>query len=122
MARRRGNGEGSITRRKDGRWEARYTAHTASGPKRRVFYGKTCKEVADELARALADRASGLVFDAGSITVGGYLDRWLEDSDRGSVRTSTYERHREIVGLHIRPALGRVKLSKLTPAHVQGLY
>ncbi len=78
--------------------------------------------MADELARALADRASGLVFDAGSITVGGYLDRWLEDSDRGSVRTSTYERHREIVGLHIRPALGHVKLSKLTPAHVQGLY
>ena len=78
--------------------------------------------MADELARALADRASGLVFDAGSITVGGHLDRWLEDSDRGSVRTSTYERHREIVGLHIRPALGRVKLSKLTPAHMQGLY
>jgi hypothetical protein len=51
MARRRGDDEGSITRRKDGRWEARHTAHTASGPKRRVFYGKTCKEVADELAR-----------------------------------------------------------------------
>jgi hypothetical protein len=62
------------------------------------------------------------VFDAGSITVGGYLDRWLENSDRGSVRTSTYERHREIVGLHLRPALGYVKLSKLTPVHVQGLY
>lgn len=122
MARRRGNGEGSISRRKDGRWEARYTAHTAGGPKRRVVYGKTRKEAADALARALADRASGLVFDAGSITVGEYLDRWLEDSDRGSIRASTYERHREIVGLHIRPALGCVKLSKLTPAHVQGLY
>ena len=122
MARRRGNGEGSISRRKDGRWEARYTAHTAGGPKRRVVYGKTRKEVADALARALADRASGLVFDAGSITVGEYLDRWLEDSDRGSIRASTYERHKEIVGLHIRPALGCVNLSKLTPAHVQGLY
>jgi integrase len=57
------------------------------------------------------------------MTAGGYLYRWLEDSDRGSVRTSTSERHREIVRLHIRPALGRVKRSKLSPAHVlQGLY
>src|SRR5829696_7633951 len=122
MVRRRGNGEGSITRRKDGRWEARYIAHTARGPKRKVIYGKTRKEVADKLARALADRASGLVFDDESMTVGEYLDRWLEDSDRGSVRASTHERHTEIVGLHVRPALGRLKLSKLSPAHVQGLY
>jgi integrase len=56
------------------------------------------------------------------MTVGEYLDRWLNDSDRGSVRTSTYERHEQIVRLHIKPAIGRVKLSKLTPAHVQGLY
>jgi integrase len=122
MARRRGNGEGSITRRKDGRWEARYTAQTASGPKRRVIYGRTRKEVADKLARVLADCASGLVFDDEGMTVAEYLDRWLEDSDRDSVRTSTHERHKEIVRLHIRPALGRLKLSKLTPAHVQGLY
>ena len=122
MARRRGNGEGSITRRKDGRWEARYTAHTASGPKRRVIYGRTRKEVADRLARALADCASGLVFDDEGMTVGEYLDRWLKDSDRDSVRGSTHERHTEIIKLHIRPALGRLKLSKLTPAHVQGLY
>lgn len=38
---RRGNGEGTITRRKDGRWEARYTVHGAEGPKRKVLYGKT---------------------------------------------------------------------------------
>ncbi len=54
--------------------------------------------------------------------MGEYLDRWLKDSDRGSVRTSTYERHEQIVRLHLKPALGRVKLAKLTPAHVQGLY
>jgi integrase len=55
------------------------------------------------------------------MTVGEYLDRWLNDSDRGSVRTSTYERHEQIVRLHFKPAFGRAKLSKLTPAHVQGL-
>src|SRR5215208_6540690 len=122
MMGRRGNGEGSISRRKDGRWEAKYTAHTADGPKRRALYGKTRKEVADKLVKVLADRASGYTFDIENVTVGQYLDRWLNDSDRGSVRTSTYERHEQIVRLHLKPALGRVKLSKLTPAHVQGLY
>jgi integrase len=74
------------------------------------------------LAQVLADRASGYTLDTENITVGGYLDRWLNDSDRGSVRTSTYERHEQIIRLHLKPALGRVKLSKLTPAHLQGLY
>ena len=119
---RRGNGEGSISRRKDGRWEAKYTAHTADGPKRRALYGKTRKEAADKLAKALADRVSGNTFDTENMSVGEYLDRWLNDSGRGSVRLSTYERHEQIVRLHLKPALGRVKLTKLTPAHVQGLY
>jgi integrase len=119
---RRGNGEGTITRRKDGRWEGKYTVYTAEGPKRRALYGKTRKEVADKLTKALADRASGYTFDAENMTAGEYLDRWLNDSDRGSVRTSTYERHEQIVRLHLKPVLGHVKLAKLTPAHVQGLY
>src|SRR5215207_8310583 len=119
---RRGNGEGTITRRKDGRWEAKYTVYTAEGPKRRALYGKTRKVAADKLARALADRKSGHTFDTENMKVGEYLDRWLNDSDKGSVRTSTYERHEQIVRLHLKPALGRLKLSKLTPAHVQGLY
>ncbi|MDP9454416.1 MAG: site-specific integrase, partial [Actinomycetota bacterium] len=65
MSSRRGNGEGTITRRKDGRWEARYTVHTTSGPKRRALYGKTRKEAAEKLAGAVADRNSGLTFDTG---------------------------------------------------------
>jgi integrase len=122
MAKRRGNGEGSITRRKDGRWEARYTACMVSGPKRKVIYGKTRAEVAEKLAKAISDRSSGLTFDAGSLTVGEFLDRWLKDSVRDTVRQRTYERHEELVRLHIRPILGRLKLKVLTPAHVQGFY
>ena len=70
---RRGNGEGTITRRKDGRWEARYTVHSAEGPKRKVLYGKTRGEVAEKLNKALSDRANGLTFDTGILTVGKYL-------------------------------------------------
>jgi integrase len=122
MAKRRGNGEGSITRRKDGRWEARYTIHTASGPKRKVIYGKTRVEVAEKLAKAISDRSSGLTFDAGNLMVGEFLDGWLKDSVRDTVRQRTYERHEELVRLHIKPALGKLKLKALTPAHVQGFY
>ena len=107
---RRGNGEGSISRRKDGRWEARYTVYADESVQRPVLYGKTRKEAADKLAKALADRASGYTFDTENMTFGEYLDRWLEDSDRGSVRTCTYERHEQIVRLHIKPALGCTKL------------
>ena len=122
MTRRRGNGEGTITRRKDGRWEARYVVHTDKGVKRPVIYGRTRKEVADKLAKAVANSVDGLVFDDENLTVGEHLDRWLEDSVRGCVRDSTFDRYKIAVRIHIKPALGRLKLKKLTPAHVQGFY
>src|SRR5215207_9410241 len=119
---RRGNGEGTITRRKDGRWEAKYTVHMGEGPKRRALYGKTRKEVADKLAKALSDRSSGLVFDAGTLILSEYLDRWLMDSVRDTVRQRTWERYEQIARVHIKPALGRVKMTALTAAHVRSLY
>jgi integrase len=122
MAKKRGNGEGSITRRNDGRWCARYTLHTAAGPKRRSIYGKSRQEVAEQLSKALSDRANGLVFDAGKVTVGEYLDRWLADSVRDSVRQRTFERYEQIARVHVKPTLGRAKLKNLTPTHVRGLY
>ncbi len=122
MAKKRGNGEGSIYRRTDGRWVGQYLVHTAKGPKYRYLYGKTRQVVAEKLTKAMADRDRGLIFDTGKMTVGEYLERWLADSVKSTVRNSTYERHEEIVRLHIKPTLGRVGLKKLTPAHVRGLY
>jgi integrase len=101
---------------------ARYTVHTAKGLKRKTIYGRKREEVRDKLAKALADQVDGLVFDAGTLTVGEYLETWLRDVDKDTVRESTYERHENVVNLHLVPALGRIKLSKLNPAHVQGLY
>jgi integrase len=118
---KRGNGEGSISRRKSGGWCAQYTVYTSEGRKRRTLYGKTRQEVAASLSKALADREGGLTFDAGSLTVGEYLARWLSDSVKGTVRLSTFERREQILRRHIRPALGQVKLKSLTSAHVRGL-
>ena len=122
MAKRRGNGEGSINRRKDGRWMGRHTVYTADGPKQRAVYGRTRVEVAEKLTKAMSDRDGGLVFDAGSLTVGEYLERWLSNSVRDTVRQRTYEGYEHMVERHISPTLGRVKLKSLTPAHVRALY
>ena len=122
MTKRLGNNEGSISRRKDGRWMGRYTVHTADGPKQRAVYGKTRAEVSQKLTKAMADRDGGIVYDAGKLTVGEYLDRWLPDSVRDTVRQRTYERYESLVRVHISPALGRVKLKNLTAVHVRGLY
>ena len=48
MSRKRGNGEGSIHRRKDGGWCTQYTVHMAEGRKRKTIYGKTRSEVGGE--------------------------------------------------------------------------
>jgi integrase len=120
--RKRGNGEGSIYRRKDGRWVGQYLVYTSKGPKYRYIYGKTRADVSKKLTKAMADRDGGLVFDAGALTVGEYLGRWLSDSIRGTVRISTFERHEQIIRGHLTPALGRVKLKTLTPAHVRSLH
>jgi integrase len=122
LSKKRGNGEGSVYRRKDGRWVGQYTVYTTKGPKYRYIYGKTRAAVAEKLTKAMADRDGGFVFDAGNVSLGEYLDRWLTDSLKGTVRASTCERHEVNVRVHINPSLGRLSLKGLTPAHVRGLY
>src|SRR5215213_3581568 len=122
VSKKRGNGEGSITKRNDGRWMARFTVHTAKGPKRRHIYGRTRQEVATKLAKAMTDRDDGIELDPSSVPVNEYLQRWLNDSVRGSVRPITFESYERLVRVHVVPALGCVKLKALSPAHLQALY
>src|SRR4028119_84794 len=122
MAKRRGNNEGSIYRRKDGYWVGQYGVEIATGRKTRYIYGKRREEVRAKLTKVIADRDGGFIFDGENIIVGKYLKRWLNDSVRGSVRASTHASYERQVGRYIIPAIGRVKLAKLTPAHVQHLY
>ena len=69
---RRSRGEGSIYKRKDGRWCGKYT--DARG-KTRYVYGRTKGEVRIKLTKAIAEKDKGIVYDAGTLTVGEYLDR-----------------------------------------------
>jgi integrase len=120
--RKRASGEGTYKKRTDGRWEAQYIVYTPSGAKRKSVYARTKHEVAQKLRKAIAERDGGLVFDADNLSLAEYLRRWLEGSVRGSVAKSTFERYEQLSRVHIAPAIGRVELKKLTPAHVQGLY
>ena len=123
---KRGNGEGSIYpyKNKAGKvigYRGSYWIHTAEGPKRRYISGKKREETRDKLAKALSQRADGLVFDAGALTVGDYLDRWLADV-RDTVRKSTHEGYEYAIEPHIKPALGRIKLKDLNPAQIRWFY
>src|SRR5215212_2846659 len=123
MVKKRGNGEGSITRhKKSGLYMARYTVETPTGPKRKTLYGRTRKEVDEKLTKAKARRDDGIVFDADNLTLGNYLDRWISHSVRVKVRQRTWERYKHIVRVHLKPALGRVKLKNIAPTHARALY
>ncbi len=122
MGKKRGNGEGSIYRRQDGRWVGQYLVYLPSGPKYRYIYAKTRKAAAEKLTKALADRNGGIVFDDENLTVSDFLDVWLSDCVKDTIRVSTFERYEGIANLHISPELGRLQLKALAPAHVQGFY
>jgi integrase len=119
---KRGNGEGTIYRRKNGGWATQYTIYTAEGRKRKTIYGNTRQEVAAKLAKVLSDREGGLTYDAEGLKLGEYLDRWLVDSVKDTVRLTTYQGYERICRLHIKPFLGRVRLKDLSVIHVRGLY
>lgn len=124
---KRGNGEGSISRRKGGGWIAQYYAESGDVRKRRTLYAKSRAEAAAKLVKAIAERDGGFVVDAGALTVGEYLDRWLSDGltplvGAGKMAHSTYVRYAGIVRKHLKPALGGVKLRSLGRPQVRKLY
>jgi integrase len=122
MGKRRGHGEGSIQKRADGRWAAAIDLGYLNGTrKRKTVYGKTRQEAADKLLALLQARKDGVPISPDTTTVGAFLTEWLE-TVKLTVRPRTYQRYEEYVRLHIKPSIGRIRLTRLTPQHVQRLY
>lgn len=121
---RRGNGEGSIVQRPNGRWMAQVTVgYNATGKRvRKTVYGDTKGDVQEKLTRLQNSKLDGMLTDTGRLTLASYLDRWLADVARPTIRATTHVSYKGIIANHISPRIGGVKLDKLTPAHVQGLY
>jgi integrase len=120
----RGNGTGTVypRRNKQGKIIGYRGAYHGPDGKRRYVSAKKKSDAERALRQAMTDAERGLVFEAGTVTVEEYLDRWLKDSVRGTVRRSTFAQYESVVNRHIAPTLGRLKLKALTPAHVRGLY
>src|SRR5215218_6047911 len=111
-SRQRGNGEGSIYQRKDGRWVG---SISLPGGRRKDFYGKTRKEVQAKLIAAQRDLQQGLPIPGEKLTVGQYLTDWLENCVKGPRAPRTYESYSSLIRLHVNPELGKVRLVALTP-------
>jgi len=118
MSGKRGNSEGSIYRRADGRWAASVSLDRG---RRKSYYGKTRQDVAGKLATALKAQRDGLPLVAERQRVGDYLASWLETA-RPSLRARTWLRYEQYVRLHAIPWIGQVSLARLTPQHLQRLY
>src|ERR1700737_1483660 len=95
---RRGNGEGSISKRPNGTYEDKITTE---GGNRKSIYGKTRKEVQEKLKIALREQQQGSLVTAPQQKLEQFLNTWLENTQKHSVRPRTYERYEEIVRLHI---------------------
>ena len=123
MAKKRGGkkraaGEGTLRQRPDGRWEWRTPP---SFPVKKSLYAWRQEDVLKKRDEFLKDFERGLNLDARKLTVGEYLDLWLEDAVEGSVWYTTYKDHERNVRLHLKSAIGRVLLKDLTRMHVQRL-
>jgi len=94
---------------RDERGKDRYKWHSFQG---------TSKEAEAECARLVNQVYSQQYAEPGKLTVAEYLEDWLEQA-RTTLRQSTWESYNHSVRTHITPHLGRLRLTKLTPLHVQ---
>jgi len=117
---RRGNNEGSIYQRKDGRWVSTIHLGYRNGKRyRKSIYGETRDEVQKELTRALRAQQLGLPPEPGRLTVGNWLTQWLENQKPPATKPKTYAAYEYQVRVHLMPAFGKRPLTKLQPQEVR---
>ena len=125
MAKRRANGEGSIRKRPDGRWEGRYTAGRDPETGKAVYknvLGKTQAEVKAKLKQAIQENTAVDTLKAEKYTVGQWMDVWFENYAKIKVRPSSHQTYRGYIDNHIKPNIGKIQLNKLTTLELQKLY
>ena len=125
MAKKRANGEGNIRKRKDGRWEGRYTAgHHPETGKRIIknVLGKTQAEVKEKLSRAIEESKEIDLIRSDEYTVAEWLRLWYELYAKPNIRSTTADSYRLGIEKHVIPRIGDIKLNKLTSREIQKMY
>lgn len=117
---KRGQHEGNIYHRADGRWEGRLRVGYRNGKRaRRSVFGKTRAEAVSKLRAIISAHEQGTLEASARLTVGQFLAQWLAESARPTLRPRTFTTYAQVVRSHIEPGLGRLPLRRLSPHHVQ---
>lgn len=121
MPRKRGNNEGSVYQRQDGRWVGAITlGYNSSGnPKRRVVYGKTRAEAARKLSELIDQYHKGLLSQPTTLTVAELAQSWLEREMVGRA-----QRTREVAAWEMERALrflGNLRVQAVRPLHIRSM-
>ena len=125
MPKRRANGEGNIRKRKDGRWEGRYTVGRDSETGKAIIknvLGKTQAEVKEKLKKAIEENVGIDYGRAKTYTVGSWLEVWMENYARVKLRPSTFKTSQGFLKNHIKTQIGSIPLADLTSLDLQRFY
>jgi len=117
MAKKRGQNEGSIVKRKNGTYMVQVTVDG----KRITKYFKSRKEANKWRIDTLHKIQRGLYYSGPKLTLSEFLEEWLI-ARKGSIKSTTLLQYRQIVDLHITPILGDIKINELRPAEIQAFY
>jgi len=125
MAKRRANNEGTITKRKDGRWQVRITVGydpITGKPIRKYFYAKKQKEAEAILTEMKQKLRTGTYVEPSKIRFGEWILKWLDVYVKPNVKPETYTDYYDCVTKHINPGLGHYELQDLNNIIIQEYY
>lgn len=124
MSGKRGNGEGSIYKRKDGMWCGVVTngRETDGKLKRVYYYGKTRTEIAEKIVKAQNEIKTGVFIEPTKMKVSEWMDIWMQEYMKSKLRPTTYGSYEYLARIHIKPQIGEMLLKELRPEHLQKMY
>lgn len=105
-------------------WEGRVTVGWDPGTgkqKQRSFSGKTAKEVREKMQAAAVELSEKTYQTPDKITLGEWLDKW-ENNYLVNVKPLTVASYHTAINVHIKPALGAIRLQSLTTDDIQAFY
>ncbi|MFD9629341.1 tyrosine-type recombinase/integrase [Streptomyces violascens] len=122
---RRANGESAIYLGKDGRWHARVPmGYKDDGtPYRRHLTRASEDLLKDEVKRLEKQRDQGTAQQPGKLwTVEKWLWHWVENIAKDVVSENTYDGYEVAVRVHLVPGIGKHRIDRLEPEHLESLY
>ncbi len=125
MAKKRANGEGNIRKRKDGRWEGRYTAGTdpeTGKPIAKSVLAKTQRECKEKLQKAMEELEKIDVTKRRDYTVGEWVQLWYENYAKPLSAHPRRHTTKNYIDQHIVPRIGEIRLTALTTLQLQKFY